>query len=132
MDTGGRTTSFCDLPIEITSYLLQSHACNKVEFRIYDMFGHRRLNEKVGRAADPKVLRLVCKQWNEILGKFPCDDGGEDTTCARAALHGNLALLQWAKQNGASLDEQSCWMAALGGHLHILKWLQENGIPLQR
>jgi hypothetical protein len=50
-------------------------------------------------------------------------------TCAGAAQNGNLELLQWARANGCPWDECTCFYAAVYGHLEILRWARANGCP---
>ena len=48
--------------------------------------------------------------------------------CEAAALHGALASLQWARDNGyVWRNFYTCNAAARGGHLTVLQWLRDNG-----
>ena len=52
--------------------------------------------------------------------------------CARAAMYGALASLQWARANGCEWDADTCTMAAAGGHLEVLQWARANGCAWNR
>jgi hypothetical protein len=47
------------------------------------------------------------------------------TTCAYAALIGNLEMLQWAREHGCPWDRHTRGQAAP----EVLWWLDENGAP---
>jgi hypothetical protein len=48
----------------------------------------------------------------------------------RAAQHGNLPVLQWARQRGLDeWDTRAAIAAASAGHLHVLSWLYESRAP---
>ena len=49
--------------------------------------------------------------------------------CWLAADGEYLNILQLARENGCSWDEQTCWNAAGGGHLELLRWARGNGCP---
>ena len=38
-------------------------------------------------------------------------------------------MLQWARANGCSWNENTCLVAAVMGHLEVLQWLHANGCP---
>ncbi len=60
------------------------------------------------------------------IGIMP-DQNGAD----RAAMYGDIAVLQWMKENNLSLpDQDGANMAAEYGSLEVLKWMQENNLPL--
>ena len=46
-----------------------------------------------------------------------------------AAKGGNLSVLQWAKANRCHWNSSICSNAARGGHLSVLRWARENGCP---
>jgi len=46
-----------------------------------------------------------------------------------AAGGGHLAMLQWARENGAPWDERVCAYAARRGHLAMLQWARAIGAP---
>jgi len=50
-------------------------------------------------------------------------------TSSVAAKGGHLSVLQWARANGCEWDSQTCSSAALGGHLSVLQWVRENECP---
>jgi hypothetical protein len=52
-----------------------------------------------------------------------------DHTCPYSAIHGNLKVLKWARENGCEWNSWTCAYAARNGHLHVLKWARENGCP---
>ena len=45
----------------------------------------------------------------------------------RAALSGNLELVQWLRAEGYPWDLRTCYAAAHFGHLEVLRWARENG-----
>jgi hypothetical protein len=47
--------------------------------------------------------------------------------CIQAAAGGHLAVLQWARTNGCDWDADTCSGAAYGGHLAVLQWARANG-----
>ena len=51
------------------------------------------------------------------------------STCAAAALNGQMEVLRWAHENGCPFDDGGvvAGNAATGGHLEILKWLRAQG-----
>ncbi len=49
--------------------------------------------------------------------------------CNRAARHGRLEVLKWARSQECTWDEWTCAWAAEGGHLEVLKWVRTNGCP---
>ena len=52
--------------------------------------------------------------------------------CVKAARHGQLARLQWARANGCPWNEITCASAAKNGHLAVLQWARANGCPWDR
>ena len=52
--------------------------------------------------------------------------------CTRAAEYGQLAGLQWLRQNGCSWNSETSSGAAKGGHLSVLQWVRENGCEWDR
>nr|WIL04146.1 ankyrin repeat-containing protein [Cedratvirus lena] len=56
-----------------------------------------------------------------------CKDFVPENVCKIAAKNGYLKILQWARTNGYSWDEETCVYAAKGGHLEVLQWLRANG-----
>ncbi|KAG5181843.1 hypothetical protein JKP88DRAFT_320541 [Tribonema minus] len=46
-----------------------------------------------------------------------------------AAMHGHLACLRWLRAEGTEWDVTTCAFAAHGGHLEILQWARANGAP---
>ena len=49
--------------------------------------------------------------------------------CFKAALGGNLEVLEWLHDAGAPWDVHTCAIAAYGGHLEALQWLRAHGCP---
>ncbi|KAG5192288.1 hypothetical protein JKP88DRAFT_293800 [Tribonema minus] len=49
--------------------------------------------------------------------------------CDFAAMHGHLACLQWLRAEGTDWDATTCTLAARGGHLATLQWARANGAP---
>jgi hypothetical protein len=52
-----------------------------------------------------------------------------EDTCAMAAKHGHLAVLQYARENGCPWDENTITCAARSSHLEILQWARESSCP---
>jgi hypothetical protein len=50
-------------------------------------------------------------------------------TCAWSAQNGHLEVLQWARDNGCPWNEMTCERAAQNGHLEVLKWARSQGCP---
>ncbi len=50
-----------------------------------------------------------------------------DFICRVAARGGHLNILEWARENGCRLGEETFSAAASGGHLDCLKWLRKCG-----
>jgi hypothetical protein len=50
-------------------------------------------------------------------------------TCAHAAYHGHFDILQWARANGCPWNQKTCESAAKHGHLEMLQWARANGCP---
>ena len=48
-------------------------------------------------------------------------------TCRGAAAGGQLAVLQWAREQGCHLDADTCAAAARKGHLAVLRWVRHHG-----
>jgi len=66
--------------------------------------------------------RFVCKQWRNHI---PLPQRAVDFAF-NAASAGQLNLLQWARQNGCTLDSSACAGASFGNQLETLKWLKEQ------
>lgn len=49
--------------------------------------------------------------------------------CAHAAKGGHLAILQWARRHGCAWSAETCTEAAMHGHLATLRWAHEHGCP---
>lgn len=47
-----------------------------------------------------------------------------------AARQGHLAVVRWARSNGAAWDVCTSVEAAVGGHVHVLQWLRANGCEM--
>nr|WIL04759.1 ankyrin repeat-containing protein [Cedratvirus duvanny] len=58
-----------------------------------------------------------------------CKEFVPKNVCTIAAKNGQLKVLQWARANGYSWNEDTCVYAAKEGHLEILQWLRANGCP---
>jgi hypothetical protein len=50
-----------------------------------------------------------------------------EDTCASAAAGGHLEVLKWARANGCPWNALTCFDAAAGGHLEVLQWARANG-----
>jgi hypothetical protein len=46
-----------------------------------------------------------------------------------AALNGNLPMLQWARANGCTWDDETTFRAKENCHEEVFKWAKENGCP---
>ena len=53
-------------------------------------------------------------------------------TSSAAARGGHLSILQWAGTNGCEWDSDTCSSAARGGHLAVLQWARANGYECTR
>jgi hypothetical protein len=53
----------------------------------------------------------------------------DEETCAYAAWNGHLAVLQWARAQGCHWDKYTCSNAAWRGHLAVLQWARAQGCP---
>ena len=69
--------------------------------------------------------RAPCGAAVVAAARLPVERG--DVLCA--ALHGHLALLQWAREHDCPWGEGTCYLASRGGHLQVLKWAREHGCP---
>ena len=49
--------------------------------------------------------------------------------CSAAAKLGNLATLEWLRQNSCSWDYRTNAKAAVNGHLEVLKWARQQQPP---
>jgi hypothetical protein len=67
----------------------------------------------------------IIKTIGDRFGICPWDH----FTCANAALHGHLDILQFVHTHGCSWDAWTCSNAALNGHVHVLKYAHEHGCP---
>ena len=52
-----------------------------------------------------------------------------DWVCAKAARHGYLQILKYAREHGCAWDEDTCRSAAKGGYLGILQWAHKHHCP---
>ena len=52
-----------------------------------------------------------------------------ETTARRAAMTGNLSVLQAARDLGCPWDKHTCEAAATGGHVDVVLWARSNGCP---
>ena len=87
------------------------------------------------------VLRLALLSENDGVskrlrasdgqGRFAegSEGGTVDAIVRGAARVGNLAVVQWAHEQGCTWDEETCWLAAKGGHVDVLQWAREHGCP---
>ena len=69
------------------------------------------------------IGNLNVVKW-AVANGFPC----VNECVASAAFTGNLPMLQYLYENGATEDASA--VAARSGHLHIIKWLQEKGMKM--
>lgn len=52
---------------------------------------------------------------------------GDENICAKAAKHGDLDVIKWARANNVEWDFTTTGNAAYYGHLEVLKWAISNG-----
>jgi hypothetical protein len=50
--------------------------------------------------------------------------------CQYAAGHGNINILNWAIENGCTIDRGVCFNAVRNNHLYVLKWARNGGHEL--
>ena len=55
--------------------------------------------------------------------------GFAELLCALAAGGGHLAVLKWARAQGAPWCKRTCAWAARNGHLEVLQWARAHGCP---
>ena len=48
-------------------------------------------------------------------------------TSSAVAKGGHLSILQWARENECEWNSSTCFRAAEGGHLSVLQWARQNG-----
>ena len=53
----------------------------------------------------------------------------DENMMSKAAMSGNLELVQWLRANGCPWDYATCTWAINRGHVPVLRWLRENGCP---
>ena len=61
-----------------------------------------------------------------------CGEGGfamDEDVMWRAAISGNLELVQWLRAEGCPWDSDTCFQAVLYGRMEVLHWVRENGCP---
>ena len=82
------------------------------------------------------VCRFVCRQWRDSLPRPPFRHPTSrvqtfaEHFMSSIAEKGYLAVMKWARENGAPLYSTSSFeKAAGGGHLETLKWLAEQEHP---
>ena len=81
------------------------------------------------------VASYVCRAWRRAVKKrlalvrTSLVRPWSSEWTAHIALSGHLAVLQWARANGAPWDEHTCTQAAGGGHLAVLQWLRAQTPP---
>lgn len=83
------------------------------------------------------------KQWHLAAARAACGDlqglqwlhssgcAWDVRVCSAAAHSGNLALLQWARQQDppCSWNKSTCSAAAAGGQLAVLQWVRQQCPP---
>jgi hypothetical protein len=81
------------------------------------------------------ACRFVCTSWMCIttISPPPRRDAQrrqeQEDWSRRFAVNGWLALLQWARANGAPWGEETCSGAAKGGHLEVLQGRAPTAVP---
>lgn len=80
---------------------------------------------------DRQLCRLVCKQWNEVMGLFNDKPNSADDLLERAAETGNETLCRLAKERGARKFYVMLGRAAHCGHERLCylakEWREANG-----
>lgn len=75
--------------------------------------------------------KTIYYRWT-ALGKWylrECNLPKTAKICSDIAYEGNLALLQWVRQQGCPWDEETCYLAARMGRLNVLQWARKKGCP---
>ena len=108
--------------------------------RLLQALERLRVDGEVDLADDILRLALLSENDGSVSKRLRASDGQGrfaegaeggtvDAIVRGAARVGNLAVVQWAHEQGCTWDEETCWLAAKGGHVDVLQWAREHGCP---
>ena len=91
-------------------------------FQSFELGDRETLLAKFGEkaAARNAIIELTCPPPLPL--ESSSNEGG-------AAEGGNLAMLQWLKNEGCPWDNRTCAYAAKNGHMDVLKWARGENCP---
>ena len=76
------------------------------------------------------MANLAADHGHRELVTWLCGEGGyamDEGVMTRAAMGGNLELVQWLRAEGCPWDYFICFVAVQQGHVEVLRWARENG-----
>jgi hypothetical protein len=113
------SASSADLPLVALQDMFLNHASGTyTSLDIYKQFQLAASRAACGDLQGLQWLRSSGCAWDECV-------------CSSAARFGQLALLQWARQQASPCpcNKFSCSAAAAGGHVDVLQWAQQQEPP---
>ena len=75
------------------------------------------------------IAARCCKAWWHLVHAQQQQPPQHPPKIQLRAVVASVALLEWARDNGCSMDKRVCEVAAQAGHLDVLQWARSNGCP---
>jgi hypothetical protein len=101
----------------------------------FDVLKWMHLNDIIISDTNHEMIQLQAIQFGNIkivewIRSISTKRRLPSTACMYAARCGQLHMLQWLREQGCPLYDDTSLYATKYGHLHVLQWLHENGCPL--